>query len=200
MWAGLRIQWPFKDIASRDPYPSHLRYAPWCNLSDCQKMNFIQLWAWKYQMKFMKEVKVWHSEECITQHKSLVCDFKIRKVKGIWWKLDYMKIRKTKILSKIPASTKITLMPLVVKLMPLLKVIWNFCKDLCQRIQPRIVGGKVSQVDTEKFVVGMLLVNMLKRNRKIKIWRGILKERERNKKQHYYRNIIHFGNSVILLY
>ena len=142
----------------------------------------------------------WHSEECITQHKSLVCDFKIRKVKDIWWKLDYMKIRKTKILSKIPASTKITLMPLAVKLMPLLKVIWNFCKDLCQRIQPRIVGGKVSQVDIEKFVVGMILVNMLKRNRKIKIWRGILKERERNKKQHYCRNIIHFGNSVILLY
>ena len=29
----------------------------------------------------MKDTKVFHSEECITEHKPLVCDFKIRKVK-----------------------------------------------------------------------------------------------------------------------
>ena len=33
------------------------------------------------QKQFLKDTKVLHCEECITQHKPLVCDFKIRKVK-----------------------------------------------------------------------------------------------------------------------
>ena len=33
------------------------------------------------QLKFLKDMKVLLSEECITQHKLLVCDLKVRKVK-----------------------------------------------------------------------------------------------------------------------
>ena len=35
----------------------------------------------RHQRKFSKDIKVLPSEECITQHKSFLCDFKTRKVK-----------------------------------------------------------------------------------------------------------------------
>ena len=34
----------------------------------------------KNQRKFFKDINILTSEECITQHKPLVCDFKLRKV------------------------------------------------------------------------------------------------------------------------
>ena len=51
----------------------------------------------KNQRKFFKDINILTSEECITQHKPLVCDFKLRKVEDTRrkfvprkksWKLD----------------------------------------------------------------------------------------------------------------
>ena len=38
--------------------------------------------VWRSQRSFLKDVKILPSKECITKHKPLLYDFKIRKVKG----------------------------------------------------------------------------------------------------------------------
>ena len=94
--------------------------------------------------EFSKSIKFLPNYECITQHKSLLCDFKTRKVKYTRIKFAQekdMETTKRQCKEWFQVIRTSTGTGQVVKKMLLLNIIETFWKEFCQKLQAEVMDG-----------------------------------------------------------